>query len=523
MTDDKKEIWTKHMSASAYAALMLLVGLPVWWKSTEVYRAELPYSDIELLQDLSTRQKVFILLVTNDASTTGAHTLGPQLQKHLTDSELYDITMSVRTPRKDELFAIEKSVDISSIDDMLGPGLSADLPGSLVLMELPKVLFDQSDSHIIVGRHRVLYFSSSVSMDNVASITRNTLLGEHAMKDLLKSMTDSPTRPALTDTTSKRSLSDHLDIFLSLLVPQPEYVMASWEVEEATEKHLNPFLQQLDIMVNISVKSQVLYLTALNLGEDGSGLGPEDLSLAVNGVESSLASQSSRSPALHLLVYVPTLQVSPVSIRGSTTNSFLVPGWGGVTVYNYEKEEEQVKFPHRMEVDMDHVMGVFIGQLRSLLGVKSLGVGLALPPPKVGIRTWERDLMLRQRALENILESRTTLRSLSHLLSQIPNIVIREDIATKVSNSVGGINKSVKMLEEGLLEIGFSSSRMAREESETAFFDPSLLALLYFPDDQKYAIYIPLFLPVGIPVLLSLKAMYGWLKESKTEDKDKKD
>ena len=44
-------------------------------------------------------------------------------------------------------------------------------------------------------------------------------------------------------------------------------------------------------------------------------------------------------------------------------------------------------------------------------------------------------------------------------------------------------------------------SRLAVANSETAFFDASLLELLYFPQDQKFAIYIPLFLPVSVPIV----------------------
>ena len=49
-------------------------------------------------------------------------------------------------------------------------------------------------------------------------------------------------------------------------------------------------------------------------------------------------------------------------------------------------------------------------------------------------------------------------------------------------------------------------------QSEAAFFDPSLLALLYYPDDQKYAIYVPYFLPVGLPILISLKSIVKLIK-----------
>jgi len=54
-------------------------------------------------------------------------------------------------------------------------------------------------------------------------------------------------------------------------------------------------------------------------------------------------------------------------------------------------------------------------------------------------------------------------------------------------------------------------------KAEAAFFDPSLLSLLYFPDDQKYAIYVPYFLPVGLPILLSIKSI---IKAIKTKPKE---
>lgn len=57
--------------------------------------------------------------------------------------------------------------------------------------------------------------------------------------------------------------------------------------------------------------------------------------------------------------------------------------------------------------------------------------------------------------------------------------------------------------------------------SEIAFHHPTNLAQLYFPDDQKYAIYIPLFLPVGIPVLFSLRVIFKGLKKALNSSKEK--
>lgn len=61
----------------------------------------------------------------------------------------------------------------------------------------------------------------------------------------------------------------------------------------------------------------------------------------------------------------------------------------------------------------------------------------------------------------------------------------------------------------------FTASAFAQKAfvaSEQAFFDASLLAQLYFPDEQKYAIYIPLFLPVLAPVVMSFSTLSKILK-----------
>lgn len=62
-------------------------------------------------------------------------------------------------------------------------------------------------------------------------------------------------------------------------------------------------------------------------------------------------------------------------------------------------------------------------------------------------------------------------------------------------------------------------ARKAFTASEKAFFDPSLLALLYFPDDQKYAIYIPLFLPIMIPIILSARSIFKHFRDPKIKVK----
>lgn len=43
-----------------------------------------------------------------------------------------------------------------------------------------------------------------------------------------------------------------------------------------------------------------------------------------------------------------------------------------------------------------------------------------------------------------------------------------------------------------------------------------MLALLYFPDEHKYAVYTPLFGPVAVPLLVALlKEVRQWRRERK--------
>merc|ERR1712013_597601 len=117
-----------------------------------------------------------------------------------------------------------------------------------------------------------------------------------------------------------------------------------------------------------------------------------------------------------------------------------------------------------------------------------------------------------KKSLQYSLETISTLTSLSHLLSQIPNIVISDEVGGQVEGAVDKVTKGSRLVREGNLVKGFEASQHALQLAEDAFFDKSLLALLYFPEDQKYAIYIPFFLPVGIPVLLSLKTIFRFFK-----------
>lgn len=96
-------------------------------------------------------------------------------------------------------------------------------------------------------------------------------------------------------------------------------------------------------------------------------------------------------------------------------------------------------------------------------------------------------------------------------------------LASQVSSAVNSLQLAVAELEAGNLRFALEFSKEAIMASEKGFFDPSLLHLLYFPDDQKFAIYIPLFLPMCVPILLSLLKIASEARQKRREKQSKKD
>jgi phosphatidylinositol glycan class S len=95
--------------------------------------------------------------------------------------------------------------------------------------------------------------------------------------------------------------------------------------------------------------------------------------------------------------------------------------------------------------------------------------------------------------------------------------VISDDVALKIKIAVENADLAEDLLKKGDVEGAIKNAKVAFGNAEAAFSDPSLLALLYFPDDQKYAVYIPLFLPVMIPVLMSLWTTFNRFRRGNSE------
>ncbi|XP_026313569.1 GPI transamidase component PIG-S [Hyposmocoma kahamanoa] len=211
----------------------------------------------------------------------------------------------------------------------------------------------------------------------------------------------------------------------------------------------------------------------------------------------------------------------PVS---SYVQAFMSRKWGGVVLSNPTVGECNDDKPVHTPV-VRVVMGTFLSQLRKLLGITNTDhiQGAHMEPLRsVAPRLWEIDNLLRMRTLEQLVSAERTLQSLAQLLGEISNIVINDEVGASINSAVRSIHNASEFMSTGRLLEAYETSQKAFQAAESAFMEPSLLALLYFPDDQKYAIYIPLFLPIMFPVVLSLRNLLRWFR-GKPIRKEKKD
>jgi phosphatidylinositol glycan class S len=394
---------------------------------------------------------------------------------------------------------------------------------------------------VIIGRTRMAFVSFTQDInqlfDHISHIVREIFVNDNAVYKAYQSAVAHSDMKADKDSMRALQSSPGYDVTFTLQNPQPEVLRATWDVGAAVDKYMRHLLNSFSDYAHITVKSQYLYSTGLGVQvqktERGSKLSSEQLPHIINPVEAYLGSHISTNPSINFVVYIPTREQSPLNIydsdgEESSTNAFLSPRWGGLLIYNIDSSvTNNQSLPVNVSVDMQHIMSIFMAQLRLLLGIHqtvAAGQVLVMDPGNKIVSDWELDEWLRERCVENIFTSSSTLVSLAELLGKISNIVINDDIGAQVVKSVEAIQRSSRLLASGQLKEAFTVSRQARDASEKAFFDPSLLELLYFPEDQKFAIYVPLFLPVGFPIILSLYHATKWLTgrgSSKKEEKQK--
>ena len=91
-------------------------------------------------------------------------------------------------------------------------------------------------------------------------------------------------------------------------------------------------------------------------------------------------------------------------------------------------------------------------------------------------------------------------------------------ISRQVMQALDSLSLSYDTLQTGDYASSLAHSIRAVERAERAFFNPTMVSMLYFPDEHKYAIYMPLFVPTSMPLIMALvKEVREIRRKRKTE------
>jgi phosphatidylinositol glycan class S len=319
------------------------------------------------------------------------------------------------------------------------------------------------------------------------------------------------TSPQLAEDISRRlrrSMKYAETYHLSFSLFTPGSAPSSWDIEAAVNEYVSPLLKALSPISDFTVDTQVqLYANfaptapkpEFDEAEAAWTLKKEDLSAFVNAAEWPLNPSIGNGPTINFILYVPDPSQSPLIVKENRASSWIVPQWGGVFVLNpplsnNDKHSGQSNPALLSRDSLGPAFMTFSHQLLTLLGTPSTPASLPL----------RLQTSIRIRAASLLLSASSTMGSLARLTESLPSIPIPATVATSVSTTLSHLGATCSHLRGGRFGAALASARVAETEAERSFFEKSMVGQVYFPDEHKVAVYLPLLGPIGVPLVVGL-------------------
>ncbi|KZZ96663.1 Phosphatidylinositol-glycan biosynthesis class S protein [Moelleriella libera RCEF 2490] len=306
---------------------------------------------------------------------------------------------------------------------------------------------------------------------------------------------------ALSQRTS-RSLRYAPTYHLSFSLFTDGAVPNTWDIEVAIDQYMKPLFDVLEPIHNFTVDSQVqLYATP---GVQSQILNKEHLASFINAAEWPLSPSIGGAPTVNFVIFVGNQSIGSENEQAENSQSWMIPQWGSVYLLHLPSRETHVSAKF-----LKQPMLMFGGHLLSLLGT-----------PQSGSLPLRLSTLSRIRTTDLLLRAASSLGSLARLSPSLPSISIPRSVADGVANSLQHLEQACADLggPNGLLH-----ARIAEEEAERAFFEKSMVGQLYFPDEHKIAVYLPLLGPTGVPLILGLiNEIRNWVKKRKQQAQERK-
>ncbi|KAK7544287.1 GPI transamidase component PIG-S [Phyllosticta citribraziliensis] len=516
-----KSITTRRLVISSFWAIVIFLGLPLWWKTTTIYRAQLPLQSMFDWSDGKACRPVFPLRIAIDAPTlpsadarhllrTTQHALDD-----LNDFSAHHLRLLLANPSKRNSSGSNGQIDYDDgqlqgeADIALTISLIPAHDGATPRAELQKYA-PNLDIYYAPNQIPSPSSTSSPLATFIANELQNIFAEEQAALAYLLSSSSNgqmarvkslpPETAAAMERQKTRSFKYAPTYHLTFSLFTPGSAPSAWDIGAALEEYIAPLLHSLSPISNFTVDTQVqLYATFApsihkpDFDEERRAwtLRREDLSGFINAAEWPLSPSIGMGPTVNFVLYVPAESQSPLVVKENGGHSWLVPQWGGVLIQNPASPSSNP--PALTKEALRPAMLTFSNQLLSLLGVPQT-------PDSLPLRI---STLTRIHAASLLFSASSTLGSLARLTQALPGIAIPDNVASSVDQTISHLQAACDDLREGRFHSALEHARVAEAGAEKAFFERSMVGQVYFPDEHKVAVYLPLLGPVAVPLVMA--------------------
>ena len=508
-----------------YIAIVLLFGVPIWIKTTSPVRYPLPDISNLMVHSQMISHKIPVTIVVTDPDKFGENERS-SLRQQLTQSWpkrtssdgsfsfVFEWKVRPIVPEEETVFS--NYTTLSDIDNYFGSIQTHAVNGRIWIYLIDQYL--TSETEVMYGSHRFVYMTSSENDDK--SLAERIISVVDVMLEPLKSTEteiDTLSAPESKGPENELLLDPEIEVYVNFILEDPhdrKTFQDHKKFKEALALMHSEFLIKSGVrqLLDLKISSQMVYHSidqefvasiATELADGPRVIHTRNMAILLNNIESRVVEPNNvQSHNLHVII--PAANSKSLFFTDGNLNSNLVmaASRGGFIIWN-----EDLDFNVGFKVFMRSLMG--LNQVLLTSSVKS----------DIFFSKWELDFVMRSASQKQILKTLQSLESVEKLLGKMNSMVIEEDVSKRMNTAVDISHESIDDLASGRLETAYVLSSKAYVLSEKAFFDPSLLALLYFPEDQKYAVYFPLFLPISLPILSSLYHLLKHFFNKRTKTK----
>lgn len=294
----------------------------------------------------------------------------------------------------------------------------------------------------------------------------------------------------------------------------PDATPSDWQIEAALHETIKPLLNGLSPVSNFTIDTQVqpyaTFSSSVHPFYDETRkawlLKSSDLGGFINAAEWPLSPSIGAGPTINFILYVPSASQTPLLIDDSESTSWLILQWGGIALYNPAHSETVQQPAVLLKSELSDPLLTFSQHLLDLLG---------LPSPELPFQ-FRMATQVRLLSLRLISSASSTLGSLARLVQELPSISVPKSTAASVEATLLHLEASCTALQNGQFQDALHHARVADEEAEKAFFHKSMVGQVYFPDEHKVAVYLPMLGPMAVPLLMTLFREAKSLKRAKS-------